>query len=116
MPGEQYFEVRDKYKEISKEIIDFLLITYADPVTSLKRDYLSSLALEERSFLNEKNIGDYNRCLYDLKDLFYESVDSFYLLDTTNIDIDDASSNAAFNILPVMRKKYIKSFEKKYNL
>ena len=116
MPGEQYFEARDKYKEISKELIDFLLITYADPLTSLKRDYLSSLALEERSFLNEKNIDDYNRCLYDLQELFSHSVDSFYLLDTTNMDINDVASNAAFNILPVMRKKYIKSFEKKYNL
>lgn len=116
MPGEQYFEARDKYKEISKELIDFLLITYADPLTSLKRDYLSSLALEQRSFLNEKNIANYNRCLYDLQELFSHSVDSFYLLDTTNTDIDDVASNAAFNILPVMRKKYIKSFVKKYNL
>ena len=116
MPGEQYFETRDKYKEISKELIDFLLITYADPLTSLKRDYLSSLALEQRSFLNEKNIADYNRCLYDLQELFSHSVDSFYLLDTTNIDIDDVASDVAFNILPVMRKKYIKSFLKKYNL
>lgn len=116
MASKQYFEARDKYKEISKELIDFLLITYTDPFTSLKRDYLSSLALEQRSFLNEKNIADYNRCLYDLQELFSHSVDSFYLLDTTNIDIDDVASNAAFNILPVMRKKYIKSFVKKYNL
>ena len=116
MPGEQYFEVREKYKEISKELIDFLLITFTDPITSLKRDYLSSLALEQRSFLNEKNIADYNSCLHDLQELFSESVDSFYLIDTSHIDINDVASNAAFNILPVMRKKYIKSFERKYNL
>ena len=116
MPGEQYFEAREKYKETSKELIDFLLITYIDPLTSLKRDYLSSLALEQRRFLNEKNIVDYNRCLHDLQELFSESVDSFYLLDTSHIDINDVASNAAFNILPVMRKKYIKSFKKKYNL
>lgn len=116
MASEQYFEARDKYKEISKELIDFLLITYADPLTSLKRDYLSSLALEQRSFLNEKNIDDYNRCLYDLQELFYQSVDSFCLIDTSHIDTNDVASNVAFNILPVMRKKYIKSFMKKYNL
>lgn len=116
MPGEQYFEVREKYKEISKELIDFLLITFTNPITSLKRDYLSSLALEQRSFLNEKNIADYNSCLHDLQELFSESVDSFYLIDTSHIDINDVASNAAFNILPVMRKKYIKSFERKYNL
>ncbi len=116
MSGEQYFEVREKYKEISKELIDFLLITFTNPITSLKRDHLSSLALEQRSFLNEKNIADYNSCLHDLQELFSESVDSFYLIDTSHIDINDVASNAAFNILPVMRKKYIKSFERKYNL
>ena len=67
-------------------------------------------------FLNEKNIADYNSCLHDLQELFSESVDSFYLIDTSHIDINDVASNAAFNILPVMHKKYIKSFERKYNL
>ena len=58
MPEDQYLEARDKYSVISKELIDFLVITYADPLVSLKRDYLSSLALEPRRFLNVNNIEE----------------------------------------------------------
>lgn len=116
MPAEQYFSTRDKYKEKSKDLIDFLLITYADPVVSLKRDYVSSLALEKRNFLSQDNIEEYNNCLNDLQDLFSQSVDSILLLDTSSIGLNDVSVEATSQILPVMRKRYIKSFEQKYNL
>ena len=116
MPAEQYFSTRDKYKEISKELIDFLLITYADPVVSLKRDYVSSLALEKRNFLSQDNIEEYNNCLNDLQDLFSQSVDSMLLLDTSSTGLNDVSVEATSQILPAMRKQYIKSFKQKYNL
>lgn len=116
MSEEQYFSARDKYQAISKKLIDFLLITYADPMVSLRRDYISSLALEKRSFLNVENIEEYNNCLNDLQGLFSKSVSSMLLLDTTNIKLNDISLEAASKILPVMRKKYINSFKKKYNL
>ncbi len=116
MPEEQYFNARDKYKAISKELIDFLLITYADPMVSLKRDYVSSLALEKRNFLNQENIEEYNNCLNALQGLFSESVDSMLLLDTSNIELNDVSIEATSQILPAMRKRYIKAFEQKYDL
>ena len=116
MPKEQYFNARDKYKAISKELIDFLLITYADPMVSLKRDYVSSLALEKRNFLNQENIEEYNNCLNALQGLFSESVDSMLLLDTSNIELNDVSIEATSQILPAMRKRYIKAFEQKYDL
>lgn len=116
MPEEQYFNARDKYKAISKELIDFLLITYVDPIVSLKRDYVSSLALEQRNFINQENIEEYNNCLNALQGLFSESVDSMLLLDTFNIKLNDVSIEAASQILPVMRKRYIKSFKEKYDL
>lgn len=112
----QYCVTRDKYKVISKQLIDFLLITYADPIVSLKRDYLSSLALEKRSFLNLENIEEYNQCLNDLRELFSDCVEGMLLLDTSNVGLNDISTESAFHILPAMRKKYIKTFEKKYNL
>lgn len=49
MTEEQYFNTRDKYKTILKELIDFL-ITYADFMFSLRRDYISSLALKKEIF------------------------------------------------------------------
>jgi len=116
MPKDLYLNARDKYSEISKQLIDFLVITYADPLVSLRRDYKSSLALENRSFLNEENLKEYNNSLNDLQEFFTESVDSMFLLDTSNIGLNDISIATASRILPAMREKYIKSFEKKYNL
>lgn len=116
MSEEQYLATRDKYRTISNELIDFLLITYADSMISLRRDYISSLALEKRKFLNQENIEEYNNCLNDLQGLFSESVDSLLLLDTSNIGLNNVSIEATSQILPAMRKRYIKSFEQKYDL
>lgn len=116
MSKSTYLNVRDKYKTISKGLIDILLITYADSLTSLKRDYLSSLALEKRNFLSKKNIDEYNSALNYLKDLFSESVSSYFLIDTSDTNLRDVSLKAAFEILPVMRKKYIKKFKQENNI
>lgn len=116
MPKDLYEDARDKYSKLSKQLIDFLVITYADPLISLRRDYESSLALENRSFLNEANLKEYNNSLNDLKELFSESVDSMFLLDTSNVGLNDVSIEATSQILPAMRKRYIKAFEQKYNL
>ena len=116
MPEDKYLITQDKYSTISKDLIDFLVITYAEPLISLKRDYLSSLALEQRNFLNIDNIEEYNNSLNALKSLFSQSVDSMALLDTSNIDMNDVSIEVTSKILPVMRKKYLKSFKQKYNL
>lgn len=116
MPEELYQESKEKYSSISKELIDFLIVTYADPLVSLKRDYYSSLALEERHFLNIDNITEYNNSLKELKELLNNSVENLLLLDTSSIGINDVSVEIASQILPVLRKKYIKSFKQKYNL
>lgn len=116
MPENQYFKVRKKFSAISKDLIDFLVITYADPLTCLQRDYNSSLALEQRNFLNYKNIEEYNNCLNDLKELFLESVENVMMLDTTETSINDAAIEIASQIMPVMRKRYIHSFKDKYHL
>lgn len=116
MPEDQYLEARDKYLVISKDLIDFLVITYADPLVSLKRDYLSSLALEPRRFLNIDNIEEYNNSLNVLQRLFSESVDSMAFLDTSDMSMNDVAIEVTSQILPVMRKRYIKAFQQKYNL
>ena len=63
MSKEKYITLRDKYFEISKENINFLIISYADALISLKRDYHSALALEPRTFLTLENIEEYNNSL-----------------------------------------------------
>ncbi len=116
MKEEVYLEQKEKYTNLSKELIDFLVVTYTDSLTSLKRDYSSSLALENRSFLNIDNIDDYNENLLALQDLFKSSVDNLIFLDTTNTSMRDSSIEIASQILPIMRKRYINEFKKKYNI
>ena len=111
-----YEELRDKYSLISKKLIDFLVITYADALTSIKRDYNSSLALEQRNFLNKNNIDEYNDSLNNLQELFKNNPDNYLLLDTSLMDINDVAITVADKIMPVMRKKYIDSFKQKYNI
>ena len=111
---EKYEKVRNKYSTISKELIDDLIITYADPITSLKRDYNSSLALEERNFLNTDNINEFNESLTKLTELFNSSVEDLLLLDTSNINLNEISITVANQIMPIMRKKYIKNINDKY--
>ena len=116
MTKEKYLETRDKYSKISKELIDFLVITYADALTSLKRDYNSSLALEERSFLNIKNIEEYNQSLKAVEDLLAKSVDNYCFIDTTNNNMNDVSLEVASKIMPAIRKRYIKTFKEQYKV
>lgn len=116
MSEELYLESRGKYSAISRKLIDFLVITYAEPLISLKRDYNSSLALEKRNFLNIDNLNEYNRSLRDLQELFETSVEDSILLDTSSMSMDEVSVEIASQIMPAMRKRYIKSFKQKYNL
>ena len=116
MPKKLYNEAREKYRLKSKELIDFLVITYADPIASLKRDYNCSLALEKRNFLNTDNINEYNNSLNDLKDLFDNSVDNSLFLDTTSLNMNDVAIKVAEKIMIAMRKKYIDAFNNYYSL
>ena len=116
MSEEQYLDLRERYSALSKELIDFLVITYADSLTALRRDYNSSLALENRSFLNIPNLDEYNQCLNDLEALFEGSVDCLAFIDTSNVDMADVSIDVSKKVMPEMRKKYIKSFKQQYKL
>ena len=116
MDDEQYQDLKEEYRLLSKDLIDFLVITYADPLTSLKRDYLSSLALEKRKFLNIENLEEYNRCLEALKELFNISVGDMILLDTTLLTLNESSCEVASQLLSVMRRKYIEVFKQRYDL
>ena len=116
MSPDKYMEAKQKYLELSKEYIDFLVMTYCDPTISLKRDYIGSLALEPRSFLNTKNITRFNNSLDDLHALFCESAENYYFLDTTNISAKETTLSIAKAIMPMVRKRYIDSFKEQYYL
>ncbi len=112
----EYQELKEKYRVLSRKLIDFLVITYANPLTSLKRDYLSSLALEPRSFLNIQNIEEYNQSLNDLKPLFQSSTENVFMLDTTNLSLNEVATSIANQIMPAIRQRYLKSIKEEYHL
>lgn len=116
VPEDKYEKAKEKYAAISKDLIDFLVVTYADPLTALKRDYYTNLALEPRSFLNEDNLTEYNNSLKALQSLFASSVNDMLFLDTSMINLNDISEEVAAAIMPVMRQKYITEFKKEYKL
>lgn len=109
--SELFDKLKRKYSTLSREMIDFLVATYADSFVSLKRDYVNSLALEDRSFLNINNIDSYNSSLNELHELFEKSVDSYLFVDTINMSVRDTSLVVCDNVMKSMRKKYIKQFK-----
>ncbi len=113
---EEYVSLRDKYKNISKELIDFLVITFTDPQTSLKRDYNCSLALEPRRFMNLENIEEYNSSFIKLQSFLSKCAKNSVFLDTTSISIKDISIEIAGFIMFSMREKYIDMFKNKYKV
>lgn len=62
------------------------------------------------------NLNEYNNRLKDLEGLLETSVEDSILLDTTSMSMNDVSVEIVSQIMPAMRKKYIKSFQQKYDL
>lgn len=112
---EVYLTVKEKYSYISKSSIDFLLITYADSVECLRRDYENSLALEKRTFLNISNIDEYNEALHTLQYLFAESVNSYMFLDTTSISMEEVIIKSVKQIMVSMQEAYLEAFKSDIN-
>ena len=115
LPVDRYLVEKRKYEAKSKELVDALVVTYADYLTSLRRDYQNSLALEQRRFLNQENIEEYNRCLDNVSDSFKRSVDELIMIDTTSISPRESSLLVASKVLPMMRKRYLRNINKAYN-
>ena len=111
IPEDEYTILRDNYSLLSRDLIDTLVVTTADPITSLKRDYGLNLALEKRSFLNEENINEYNDCLKAIHGLLESSVSNLLIVDTSNIPLSEEPIIIASSINNDMRKKYIKTIK-----
>lgn len=106
----EYIKYRNKYQELSKALIDALVITYADSNVSLKRDYLNSLSLEKRRFLNVPNIEEYNKYLQILKGTLSESARLACIINTSDKQINDVVIKVAHDIMVTMRECYIEAF------
>ncbi len=115
MTQREYDDSVKKAISIARKYIDLLVIGYTTPTISLKRDYLNSLALEERRFLNLENIKEYNDALDGLDKEFENGPKSVVKVDTTQTPIRESSITIANEIMPLMKKRYISLFNKTTN-
>ena len=115
MSNDEYTEYKNLYIPLIKEKIDIIISTYTDSLTALKRDYNANLSLEKRTFLNEKNIDEYNKSLLNLEKLSKQEQIKFKLFDTTNKNQREISFEVIDFILEDMRKDLLKKVKKEFN-
>ena len=112
---EEYDNYINKYTPLIKNKINIILGLYTDSLTSLKRDYSANISLEKRTFLNEKNINEYNNSLVNMKELSSKFNINFHMFDTTNKSEREISFQVLDVILSDMRKRYIDILNKEFN-
>ena len=112
---EEYDNYINKYTPLIKNKINIVLGLYTDSLTSLKRDYSANISLEKRTFLNEKNINEYNNSLVNMKELSSKFNINFHMFDTTNKSEREISFQVLDVILSDMRKQYIDILNKEFN-
>mgnify|MGYP002518235141 CR=1 FL=1 len=112
---EEYDNYINEYTPLIKNKINIVLGLYTDSLTSLKRDYYANISLEKRTFLNEKNINEYNNSLMNMKELSSKININFHMFDTTNKNEREISFQVLDVILSDMRKQYIDILNKEFN-
>lgn len=112
---EEYDNYINEYTPLIKNKINIVLGLYTDSLTSLKRDYYANISLEKRTFLNEKNINEYNNSLMNMKELSSKININFHMFDTTNKSEREISFQVLDVILSDMRKRYIDILNKEFN-
>ena len=95
------------YMDVIEKTTNIIISTYTDPITSLKRDYMNNLSLENRSFLSEENIAEYNNALKDMEDKISNNKCNSKSFDTTSKNERIISIEVAKTILDDMKSKLI---------
>lgn len=110
----EYDEYKNTYLPLIKNKINIIIATYTDALTSLKRDYSANLSLEKRSFLNEKNILEYNESLINMKTLSKNEKINLHFFNTTNKSERKISFEVIDAILKDMRKTFVDRVNKEF--
>ena len=113
---EDYDELLNEYIPLIKNSIDIVIGTYTDPITALKRDYIANLSLEKRNFLNETNLGEYNRSLLNLESIANKESINFKMFDTTGVSQRETSIDVCETILNDMKIKLLNKVNDKKEL
>ena len=115
MSNEEYTEYKSLYIPLIKEKIDIIISTYTDSLTALKRDYNANLSLEKRTFLNEKNVDEYNKSLLNMEQLSKQEQINFKLFDTTSKNQKEISFEVIDFILEDMKNNLLEKVKKEFN-
>lgn len=104
---------RDKYLEFLNKMrkpenyINYFYGLYVDETEAMKRDYLSSISIEERSTMSRDNVERYNasllRSLPKIEDYTHDSK----VIDTSNLEIMEPSMQIADEILDKIKRLYL---------
>ena len=108
MTKEEYEDYKSLYIPLIKEKINMIIGTYTDSITSLKRDYSANLSMEKRSFLNKKNVEEFNSSLLNIQKLANNKNINFHLFDTTDKTQRQVSFEVVDTVLNDMKKLYLK--------
>jgi len=115
MSKKEYTEYKNLYIPLIKEKIDIIISTYTDSLTALKRDYNANLSLEKRTFLNEKNVDEYNKSLLNMEQLSRQEQINFKLFDTTSKNQREISFEVIDFILENMKNNLLEKVKKEFN-
>lgn len=115
MSDEEYNEYKSTYIPLIKEKINIIVSLYTDSLTCLKRDYHANLSLENRTFLNEDNVNEYNKSLLNMEKLSIKENINFKMFDTTNKNQREISFEVIDTILSDMKKYYLSLVIKEFN-
>ena len=115
MSDEEYNKYKSTYIPLIKEKINIIVSLYTDSLTCLKRDYHANLSLENRTFLNEDNVNEYNKSLLNMEKLSIKENINFKMFDTTNKNQREISFEVIDSILSDMRKYYLSLVIKEFN-
>lgn len=115
MSDEEYNEYKSIYIPLIKEKINIIVSLYTDSLTCLKRDYHANLSLENRTFLNEDNVNEYNKSLLNMEKLSIKENINFKMFDTTNKNQREISFEVIDSILSDMKKYYLSLVIKEFN-
>ena len=115
MSDKEYNEYKSTYIPLIKEKINIIVSLYTDSLTCLKRDYHANLSLENRTFLNEDNVNEYNKSLLNMEKLSIKENINFKMFDTTNKNQREISFEVIDSILSDMRKYYLSLVIEEFN-
>lgn len=104
---ERYLEFLKKLKD-QKNYIDYFYGLYADETEAMKRDYLSSISIEERSTMSTDNVIRYNASLLRTLPKIEDYTDQSKVIDTSSLEILSPSIQIANEVIDTIKNLYLK--------